>query len=99
MGLILIEKVLAGAGAEPLSATARTCTWVDIQAKRPNSASIDIGTSSVTANKGRELIKPVANVQLVPVTLRARLGNTLDLAKIYIIGTPTDGVNILYEEY
>lgn len=98
MSLISIEKVLVGATAEPISATNIKCAQVYIQAKRANAGVLDVGSSSVTAGKGMELIKPVANVAQLPLPIRAATGgNALDLNHIYIIGTPTDGVNVLYE--
>lgn len=99
MSLISIEKVLVGATAEPISATSIKCAQVYIQAKRANAGVLDVGSSAVTAGKGMELIKPVVNVAQIPLPIRATGGNALDLNHIYIIGTPTDGVNVLYEIY
>jgi len=99
MSLISIEKVLVGATAEPISATSIKCAQVYIQAKRGNAGVLDVGSSAVTAGKGMELIKPVVTVAQIPLPIRATGGNALDLNHIYIIGTPNDGVNVLYEIY
>lgn len=99
MSLISTEKVLLTAGAEPLSNVTMKCAQVHIEAKRGNAALLTVGSSTVTAGKGAELIKPVASVAPVPLKFRSKGGNGFDLNLIYVIGTTGDGVNVLYEEY
>jgi hypothetical protein len=99
MSFISTEKVLIGAGAEPISATNIKCAQAIIEAKRANAGVLAVGSSTVTAGTGKELIKPVAAVAQVPLVIRAKGGNGIDLNHICIIGTPGDGVNVLYEEY
>jgi len=99
MSLEYLEKVLAGATAEPLSATSIKCSQVIVQAKRANGGLCTVGTSAVVATKGYEIMKPVANLFSPEFRIEAEGGNAIDLSLIYLIGTQGDGVNILYEIY
>jgi precorrin-6B methylase 2 len=95
----LLEKVIVGATAESLSATAIECNQAIIQAQRGNAASLEVGDSTLDSGKGIELVKPAENSQIAALTLGGTGQNCVNLAAIYIIGTADDGVNVLYEEF
>jgi hypothetical protein len=100
MGFVLIEKVLAGAGPEPLTATSKTGASAIVQAKRGNSNLCQIGPSSTLASgKGLELVAPAAGVQLPAIAIQASGQNCLELHDWYITGTQGEGVNIVLEEF
>ena len=99
MGLILLEKVLTSAAAEPLSATSLMVQSVRVQVKRANANAMEWGAGVFTAGKGHELLAPVADTQLAGFAIEARGQNDLDLGSLYILGTSGEGVNIIAEVF
>jgi hypothetical protein len=102
---IFLEKILAGDTAEPLSATSLKVSLALVQVKRTNSHAIEIAPKDVNGNlpttgKAHELIKPVADEQLVDYEISPTGDqNVEDLSEWYILGTAGEGVNIVYEVF
>jgi hypothetical protein len=99
----LLQKTLATAGAEQLTATSTPCRRAIIQAERSNRGSLMIGDSTVTATKGHELPAPFAisqaNAYSLPLILEGIGQNDVNLSNVYAIGTSGDIINILYYDF
>ena len=100
MAFKLLEKILVTSAAEPLSAVSIKSAQAQIQVKRSNDHKVEVGDSTLVANKGEELLAPAVGVTLPTQILGSTgVGNGFDLSTVYIIGTPGEGVNVYYEEY
>lgn len=101
MSFKLLKKIIVGASPERLSAVDLTVSQAWIQARRSNSHTLEIAPETFVSGDGGELAIPSAGAQLPEISLSSISsgGNNLNLYNWLILGTPGEGVNIIYEEF
>jgi len=86
-----VADLTPGGVAVPIRAIRTPCNWLQIVAPTGNAAAIRVGDVNTGAASGIEMLAG-AKVYFPPI------GDTqyLDLAMVYVYGTTTDRVSILY---
>jgi hypothetical protein len=103
MAFILLEKVLSGGTVEQITSDSAyskvSQAW--IQAKHGNANVIEVGPSAtLAAGKGHALEPVGTDPSLRPLHLKATgENNGINLTSWYVIGTSTQGLNILIETF
>lgn len=100
-----LEIVFAQTGVpQRFSADSLPVTTFTVQVKRANSNSSQIapvnqGEAAMATGKAFELAKPTADQQLPEKEITSKGGNCIDLQNWFAMGTATEGLNVIYEEW
>ncbi len=86
-----IADVTPGGVAVALKSSRTPCNWLQVICPSGNAAAIRIGDSTTSATSGLAL--PAGSGQMFPAISDTQY---LDLALVYIYGTTTDKVSIVY---
>jgi hypothetical protein len=92
-------QVTIGASVTQFTSSQLLARHVLVQAHRDNSAACWVGDENAdTSDKNGIELVPETDVQSPAVPITSGQG-VVDLATLYAAGTPSDIVNVLYEEY
>lgn len=86
-----ITDITPGGTATALKSTRTPCNWLQVICPTSNAAAMRLGDSTTSATSGLSL--PAGSGMLFPPISDTQY---LDLALIYIYGTTTDKVSIVY---
>ena len=86
-----IADITPNGTATALLSTHTKCNWIIISAPTANAGDVRVGDSTTSATSGASVAKGTS-VTLAPISDDLYL----DLALIYVFGTSTDKVGILY---
>ena len=89
-----LPDVTPGGSAVPLSASRLVCNWLQVICPTGNSAAIRIGDSTTSATSGAAI--PAGSGMMFPPIADDLY---LDLAMIYVFGTTTDKISIVYGKH